>query len=423
MSLVQTSVDPVAKIKVIGVGGGGGNAVNTMITDYDIPGVDFMAFNTDAQALKLSQAPTTLQLGQELTKGLGVGGNADIGAKAAEESIDQITEYLDGADMVFITAGMGGGTGTGAAPVVAGIAKNNGALTVAVVTKPFDFEGSKKMEIAEEGIASLKDKVDTLVVVPNQRLLEIMDDSDKLSFMDAMKRVDSVLAESVNSISILLSQTGYINADFNDAKSIMQNAGTALMGIGRATGENRAEEAARQATESPLLDMSIEGATGVLFNISGSNVTMAETSLVSDLIKEAVDPSANIKFGIQMDPNAGDEITITLIATGFDQSKQTLTHQQLHTPTTSSKGPKPRVITSDDILESNSRPHEDDFAQYDNSDDEANEVISDDELDDTPSMDDSAYDERTSTSTSSSQNIQDDGDPLEVPAFLRRLRK
>ena len=219
--LVTTNVDPVAKIKVVGVGGGGCNAINTMISDYEISGVEFMAFNTDAQALKMSQAPITLQLGEELTQGLGVGGNYELGAQSAEESLDQIQELLEGANMVFITAGMGGGTGTGAAPIIAGVAKNMGALTVAVVTRPFDFEGTKRKEIAEEGINALRDKVDTLIVVPNQRLLEIVDESERLSFIDAMKKVDSVLAEGVNSISSLISQTGYINADFNDAKSVI----------------------------------------------------------------------------------------------------------------------------------------------------------------------------------------------------------
>ncbi|MFA5633712.1 MAG: cell division protein FtsZ [Candidatus Dojkabacteria bacterium] len=326
--LVTTNVDPISKIKVVGVGGGGCNAINTMISDYDIQGVEFMAFNTDAQALKISQAPITLQLGEDLTQGLGVGGNFELGAQAAEESIDQIQEYLEGANMVFITAGMGGGTGTGAAPIIAGVARNMGALTVAVVTKPFDFEGTKRKEVAEEGVNALRDKVDTLIIVPNQRLLEIVDESEKLSFIDAMKKVDSVLAEAVNSISNLISQTGYINADFNDAKSVMENAGTALMGIGRASGENRAEEAARLATTSPLLDMSIEGATGVLYNVVGSDLTLPEISLVSELIKEAVDPSANIKFGAQIDPDAGDEIAITIVATGFDESKQVFTKRQ-----------------------------------------------------------------------------------------------
>lgn len=324
--LVTTNVDPVAKIKVIGVGGGGCNAINTMLTDYEIPGVEFMAFNTDAQTLKLSKAPVTLQLGENLTKGLGVGGNQVLGAQAAEESLDQIQEHLEGADMVFITAGMGGGTGTGAAPIIAGVAKNMGALTVAVVTKPFDFEGNRRREIAEEGINTLRDKVDTLIVVPNQRLLEIADAN--ISFIEAMKMVDSVLAEGVNSISTLISQTGYINADFNDAKSVMQDAGTALMGIGRASGEKRAELAAREATSSPLLDMSIEGATGVLYNIVGGDLTLPEISLVSELIQEAVDPSANIKFGAQIDTSLGEEIVITIVATGFDEKKQVFTKQQ-----------------------------------------------------------------------------------------------
>jgi len=326
MPLITTNVDPVAKIKVIGVGGAGCNAINTMMTDYDIPGVEFMAFNTDAQTLKLSKAPVTLQLGENLTKGLGVGGNHELGAQAAEESLDQIQEHLEGADMVFITAGMGGGTGTGAAPIIAGVAKNMGALTVAVVTKPFDFEGRRRIEVAEEGLNNLRDKVDTLIVVPNQRLLEIA--TDNISFIDAMKMVDSVLAEGVNSISMLISQTGYINADFNDAKSVMQDAGTALMGIGRASGEKRAELAARAATTSPLLDMSIEGATGVLYNIVGADLTLPEISLVSELIREAVDPSANIKFGAQIDPSLGDEIVITIVATGFDEKKQVYTKKQ-----------------------------------------------------------------------------------------------
>ncbi len=324
--LVTTNVDPVARIKVIGVGGGGCNAINTMLTDYEIPGVEFMAFNTDAQTLKLSKAPVTLQLGETLTKGLGVGGNQELGAQAAEESLDQIQEHLEGADMVFITAGMGGGTGTGAAPIIAGVAKNMGALTVAVVTKPFDFEGNRRREIAEEGINTLRDKVDTLIVVPNQRLLEIADAN--ISFIEAMKMVDSVLAEGVNSISTLISQTGYINADFNDAKSVMQDAGTALMGIGRASGDKRAELAAREATSSPLLDMSIEGATGVLYNIVGGDLTLPEISLVSELIQEAVDPSANIKFGAQIDTSLGEEIVITIVATGFDEKKQVFTKQQ-----------------------------------------------------------------------------------------------
>lgn len=404
--LVTTNVDPVAKIKVVGVGGGGCNAINTMVQDYDIQGVEFMAFNTDAQTLKMSQAPVTLQLGEELTHGLGVGGNHELGAQAAEESLDQIQELLEGANMVFITAGMGGGTGTGAAPIIAGVARNMGALTVAVVTKPFDFEGNKRKEVAEEGIAALRDKVDTLIVVPNQRLLEIVDDSEKLSFIDAMKKVDAVLAEGVKSIANLISETGYINADFNDAKTVMQNAGTALMGIGRASGENRAEEAARKATTSPLLDMSIEGATGVLYNVVGSDLTLAEISQVSELIKEAVDPSANIKFGAQIDPNAGDELTITIVATGFDEKKQVYTRLQ-------KTSVKPLRTFG--------------FKEKDN--EKIDDVIEDEEIKmeeedfEKPEFEDEEIEEKEEKTEEPEVIEQDAEDPLDVPAFMRREKK
>ncbi len=402
--LVSTNVDPVAKIKVIGVGGGGCNAINTMISDYDIAGVEFMAFNTDAQALKMSQAAVTLQLGEELTKGLGVGGNSDLGAQAAEESLDQIQEHLEGANMVFITAGMGGGTGTGAAPVIAGVAKNMGALTVAVVTKPFDFEGNKRREIAEEGIAKLRDKVDTLIIVPNQRLLEIVNESEKLSFIDAMKKVDSVLAEGVNSISNLISETGYINADFNDAKSVMENAGTALMGIGRASGDNRAEDAARAATSSPLLDMSIEGATGVLYNIVGADLTLAEISEVSELIREAVDPSANIKFGAQINPEAGDELTITIVATGFDESKQVYRQKQQEEgssvpPVRTFGFDRPTPPSSEEITTEKVAETLDSF----DSQDDVDEIVDSEDSIEPPA------------------NLQVE-DPLDVPAFMREKK-
>lgn len=409
--LVTTNVDPVAKIKVIGVGGAGCNAINTMVSDYDIPGVEFLAFNTDAQTLKLSKAPVTLQLGETLTKGLGVGGSQELGAQSAEESLDQIQEHLEGADMVFITAGMGGGTGTGAAPIIAGVAKNMGALTVAVVTKPFDFEGNRRREIAEEGIANLRDKVDTLIVVPNQRLLEITDGN--MSFIEAMKLVDSVLAEGVNSISTLISQTGYINADFNDAKSVMQNAGTALMGIGRASGEKRAELAARAATTSPLLDMSIEGATGVLYNIVGSDLTLPEISLVSELIQEAVDPSANIKFGAQIDPTLGEEIVITIVATGFDENKQVYTkHEKSDEDDAFGFGgiPVPSSPT---------------FTQNEEEDleDEKEEKLFD-AIEDETQPDESDEDVYKGASKKIDLDINDDfDDPLDKPAFMRKLFK
>ena len=406
--LVTTSADNVVSIKVIGIGGGGCNAVNTMINDYDIPGVDFLAFNTDAQSLKQSLAPTTLQLGEELTKGLGVGGNHELGAQAAEESLDQIQEMLEGANMVFITAGMGGGTGTGAAPIIAGVAKNMGALTVAVVTKPFDFEGARRKEIAEDGLAALRDKVDTLIVIPNQRLLEIVDDT--VSFIDAMKMVDSVLAEGVSSISNLISQTGYINADFNDAKSVMQNAGTALMGIGRASGEGRAEKAARLATTSPLLDMSIEGATGVLYNIVGANLSLTEISMVSELIKEAVDPSANIKFGAQIDENLQDEIVITIVATGINKTDQVYSSEG---NTIDSQSPKTFTGFTTPMMQKKLNSEEEGRSsapmgglEFDISEDE--EEI---EVDHQETQDDSSiYD-------------LDSKDPLDVPAFMRKKKK
>ncbi|HNW23290.1 MAG TPA: cell division protein FtsZ [Candidatus Dojkabacteria bacterium] len=408
MPLITTNVDPVAKIKVIGVGGGGCNAINTMMTDYDIPGVEFMAFNTDAQTLKLSKAPVTLQLGETLTKGLGVGGNQELGAQAAEESLDQIQEHLEGADMVFITAGMGGGTGTGAAPIIAGVAKNMGALTVAVVTKPFDFEGNRRREIAEDGINSLRDKVDTLIVVPNQRLLEIADAN--ISFIEAMKMVDSVLAEGVNSISTLISQTGYINADFNDAKSVMQNAGTALMGIGRATGDKRAELAARAATTSPLLDMSIEGATGVLYNIVGSDLTLPEISMVSELIQEAVDPSANIKFGAQIDPSLGDEIVITIVATGFDEKKQVYTKQQKGDDDDDAFGLGGIPISSSDFDK-----EDDDYEEKEEKSFDAVESKKEDE-------EEEKEDEDFYKGAAKKIEIEDDfDDPLDKPAFMRKM--
>lgn len=350
--LVTTNVNPVAKIKVVGVGGAGGNSINTMISEYNIQGVEFMAFNTDQQALKNSLAPVTLQLGEEITQGLGAGGNHNLGAQAAEESLDQIHEHLAGAHMVFITAGMGGGTGTGAAAVVAGVAKNMGALTIAVVTKPFSFEGKHRMDVAEEGIAALKDKVDTLIVVPNQKLLDIVEEN--ISFFEAMKKVDNVLAEGVQGISTLVTGTGFINVDFADVKSIMLNAGTALMGIGKASGDDRAEKAARDATTNPLLELSIEGATGVLYNITGGlNLSMQEVDKAAELIKEAVDPSAEVIFGVTIDETAGDEMSITIVATGFDESKQvyskpsgTKTTQQ---PTVSTK---PTTPSDDDDINS-----------------------------------------------------------------------
>ena len=319
--LVKPQSTNLAKIKVVGVGGAGGNAINNMIKNYDIEGVEFIAVNTDAQVLGSNSAEVKLRIGEEITRGLGSGGNPQIGRKAAEESVDLLHEHLAGADMVFITAGMGGGTGTGASPVIAGIAKNLGALTIGIVEKPFNFEGRKRMETALTGIAEIRDKVDTLIVVPNQRLLDVIERN--ISFMEAMKKVDDVLAMAVKSISELITQGGMINVDFADIKSIMLNAGTALMGMGIASGEDRAKEAAKMAMESPLLEASIDGATGVLFNIiGGEDLAMFEIDEIARTISDVVHPDANIFFGANVDSSMDEQLQVTVLATGFETNNQ-----------------------------------------------------------------------------------------------------
>ena len=312
-------MDGTATIKVIGVGGAGNNAVNRMI-DAGIKGVDFIAVNTDRQALQMSKAGTKIQIGEKITRGLGAGANPDIGAQSAEESKSEISEALRGADMVFVTAGMGGGTGTGAAPIVAGIAKDMGILTIGVVTKPFTFEGKKRLSQADRGIESLKTKVDTLVVIPNDKLLQIID--RKTSIVEAFKMADEILRQGVQGISDLIAVPGLVNLDFADVKTIMLNTGMAHMGIGRSSGENRAEDAAKQATESPLLETSIEGARGVIINITGGpDLGLHEVNTAAELVQRSVDPEANIIFGAVIDPEMKDEITITVIATEFEKEK------------------------------------------------------------------------------------------------------
>ncbi len=315
--LIKPEVEKFARVKVIGVGGGGSNAIKTMIEEQTIQGVDFIAVNTDVQHLASSPAPIKIQIGHELTKGLGAGGNPEVGRKSAEESADLLHQHLEGADMVFITAGIGGGTGTGASPFIAEIAKKQGALTVGVVTRPFSFEGAKRALNAEKGLAELKDKVDALITIPNQRLLEILDKSQPL--LEAFQLADSVLGQSVQGISDIIVQPGLINRDFADVKSIMENAGSALMGIGYGSGENRAITAAKNAIESPLLENSIEGAKGILFNIVGSrDLSLHEVNLAAQVISEAADPDANIIFGAAINEEQKDLIKITVIATGFD---------------------------------------------------------------------------------------------------------
>ncbi|SES73241.1 cell division protein FtsZ [Anaerobranca gottschalkii] len=308
-----------AHIKVIGVGGGGSNAVNRMISS-GLKGVDFIVANTDAQALHNSQADVKIQLGDKITKGLGAGANPEIGRQSAEETREEIAKALKGADMVFVTAGMGGGTGTGAAPIIAEIAKEQGALTVGVVTKPFSFEGRKRQGFAEKGIENLKEKVDTLIVIPNDRLLQVTDKN--VTMLEAFKIADDVLLQGVKGISDLIAVPGLINLDFADVKTIMKETGSALMGIGIASGENRASVAANQAVSSPLLETSINGAKGVLLNISGgTNLGLHEVQEAAAVVEKYVDADANIIFGAVIDESMGDEIKVTVIATGFDAPK------------------------------------------------------------------------------------------------------
>ncbi len=309
-------MEPFAQIKVIGVGGGGSNAVNRMIA-AGLRGVEFISVNTDAQALYLANSECKLQIGEKLTKGLGAGANPEIGFQAAEESREEIKQVLAGADMVFVTAGMGGGTGTGAASVIAEVAHELGALTVGVVTKPFTFEGKRRSSAAEKGLAQLKEKVDTLIVIPNDRLLQVVE--KRTPILEAFRIADDVLRQGVQGISDLIAVPGLINLDFADVKTIMKETGAALMGIGIGTGDNRTVDAAKAAIASPLLETSIDGARGVLLNITGgSDLGLFEVNEAADIVAEAADPDANIIFGAVIDENLKDEVRVTVIATGFD---------------------------------------------------------------------------------------------------------
>lgn len=306
-----------ARIKVIGVGGGGCNAVNRMIEE-GLNGIEFITVNTDAQALLLSKASTRVRIGDKSTRGLGAGGNPEVGRKAAEESAEELYEVLKGSDMVFVTSGLGGGTGTGAAPIVAQIAKEVGALTIGVVTRPFTFEGSRRQQAAEGGITKLKEHADTLIVIPNDRLLQIVD--KKVSLTEAFKTADDVLRQGIQGISELITVPGMINLDFADVRAIMSEGGAALMAVGYATGEDRAKAAAELAISSQLLDITIDGARGILFNVTGgSSLTLFEVNQAAAIIKETAHPDVNLIFGAVIDPNMGEELRITVIATGFDR--------------------------------------------------------------------------------------------------------
>ncbi|MBW4645882.1 MAG: cell division protein FtsZ [Goleter apudmare HA4340-LM2] len=351
----------VANIKVIGVGGGGGNAVNRMI-ESDVSGVEFWSINTDAQALTLAGAPSRLQIGQKLTRGLGAGGNPAIGQKAAEESRDEIATALEGADLVFITAGMGGGTGTGAAPIVAEVAKEMGALTVGVVTRPFVFEGRRRTSQAEQGIEGLKSRVDTLIIIPNNKLLEVI--PEQTPVQEAFRYADDVLRQGVQGISDIITIPGLVNVDFADVRAVMADAGSALMGIGVSSGKSRAREAAIAAISSPLLECSIEGARGVVFNITGgSDLTLHEVNAAAETIYEVVDPNANIIFGAVIDDRLQGEVRITVIATGFTGEIQAAPQQNVANPRVAptsrrptSQPPTPTVNPPNPIPEPKEKP-------------------------------------------------------------------
>ncbi|WP_010688740.1 cell division protein FtsZ [Ligilactobacillus animalis] len=327
-SLDADQMEHGATIKVIGVGGAGGNAVNRMIAD-DVKGVEFIVANTDVQALKNSNAETKIQLGPKLTRGLGAGANPEIGSKAAQESEEALAEALSGADMIFVTAGMGGGTGTGAAPIIAKIAKEQGALTVGVVTRPFSFEGPKRARFAAEGVAKMKEHVDTLVIIANNRLLEIVD--KKTPMLQAFQEADNVLRQGVQGISDLITSPGYVNLDFADVKTVMQNQGSALMGIGSANGENRTEEATKKAISSPLLEVSIDGAEQVLLNITGGpDLSLFEAQAASDIVSQAATSDVNIIFGTSINESLEDNVVVTVIATGIDKKKKKVAHLKLY---------------------------------------------------------------------------------------------
>jgi len=399
MALVRPDSNTFAKIKVIGVGGGGGNAINTMMDIQKIKGVEFVSINTDSQALLNNQASTKVQIGDSLTKGLGSGADPEVGTQAAEESRASIQEIVNGTDMVFITAGMGGGTGTGASPIIAEIAKESGALTVGVVTKPFQFEGKRRMILAEEGIEALKSKVDTLIVIPNQRLIDVVD--KKMSLLEAFKVADSILGQGVQGISDLITMPGLINVDFADVRAIMTDAGSALMGIGRGVGEGRAITAAKAAIESPLLEISINGARGILFNITGGqDMTMSEVNDAAQIISQAADPDANIIFGAAIDEAMGDEVKISVIATGFDETYN------------GAKLFNPSIARSININQPSLIP---DAPAMDYSDAQPQPIISEESV--APISTPKTMEQSTMPTSSATDPVEDEFD---IPAFLRR---
>lgn len=417
-----------ANIKVIGVGGAGGNAVNRMIEEH-VQGVEFIVANTDTQALNLSNADTKIQLGQKITKGLGAGSLPEIGLKAAEESEEQIRKSLEGADLVFVTAGMGGGTGTGAAPVVAKIAKELGALTVGVVTRPFTFEGPKRGRAAAEGLKNLKENVDTLVTISNNRLLEIVD--RKTPMLEAFREADNVLRQGVQGISDLITSPGYVNLDFADVKTVMKDQGTALMGIGQASGENRTAEATKKAISSPLLEVSIDGAEQILLNITGgADLSLYEAQDASEIVANASSSDVNIIFGTSINEELGDEVVVTVIATGIEHEKSDTSHsikQPRRTFGSKEATGQPQRTSEAGQRESNAntnftrekRPERDLFSDWEINREQSTRDISDIEAE--------APTERQFESTPSHVNQQpsevNDSEELDTPPFFRKRHR
>ena len=399
-----------ALIRVVGVGGGGSNAVNRMIR-AEMMGIEFIGINTDAQALLQSDAPHKIRIGDKITRGLGAGGDASIGQRCAEEDVEKITEALRDSDMVFITAGLGGGTGSGGAPVIAEIAKDLGALTIGVVTKPFAFEGNKRKLIAEKAAEQLKAKVDTLITIPNDRLRDVV--SKNTSILDAFRVVDDVLRQGVQGISDIITVPGLINLDFADVKAIMHDAGSALMGIGRASGESRAVEAARQAIASPLLEVNITGAQGILFNISGSsNLTLYEVTEAAEEIRAAADPEANIIFGASFDERLGEDVVITVIATGFDGTRRRETVRR-------ETAERPYEVSR------TARPERDFLGELERQRSAADAGTRPVERPATGQVEPvSVRAERTVAETAPAANVRRtyDADDLEIPSFLRRSK-
>ncbi|QEA30880.1 cell division protein FtsZ [Secundilactobacillus malefermentans] len=406
-----------ATIKVIGVGGGGSNAVNRMIAE-DVKGVEFIVANTDVQALESSNAETKIQLGPKLTRGLGAGSDPDVGAKAAQESEEAITEALQGADMVFVTAGMGGGTGNGAAPLVAKIAKDQGALTVGVVTRPFSFEGPKRSRYAAEGVAALKENVDTLIIIANNRLLEIVD--KKTPMMEAFQEADNVVRQGVQSISDLITSPGYVNLDFADVKTVMSNQGSALMGIGSANGENRTEEATKKAISSPLLEVSIDGAEQVLLNITGGpDLSLYETQAASEIVSSAATSDVNILFGTSIDESLGDEVRVTVIATGIDKKREERANHQTRTARHTDSS-----VSTPDNKATESEESRDPFGNWDMRHEPANtnrpQPKQDDEFSGVKKPDFNIFGNNDSAKETPTE--QDDSNNLDTPPFFKHRR-